>query len=240
MTLALAWLAIFRRALLAGATLGLAFSLAFVLSAPTLPELTREPHAAVASSGPVEVGAVRASVRGNLVIPAYGHGLRSHALARTTEASSAVGDRRAASAARSAYASDRLGHESPPRSILIPRGSPITVDRDEQDVELAIVEAAREFCQDPAVMLCVARAESTLRTNVLGHSGERGPMQFMPRTWGYFERTPDGTARWTGNSARLGYSEQDVWLAIPAARVAASMWARGQQGAWSTYAGCAR
>ena len=63
-------------------------------------------------------------------------------------------------------------------------------------------------------------------------------MQFNQRTWGYYVRERDGTARWTGNSARLGYGEGDVWSAIQAARVAASMFAAGQAWQWSTSAGC--
>lgn len=127
-----------------------------------------------------------------------------------------------------------------PRAILVGRGAPLTVVRDAQDVELAIVESAREWNIDAAVFLCVARAESGLRANAIGIKGERGLMQFMPTTWGYYERLPDHTARWTGNAATLGYGEQDVWLPIPAARVAASMFAHGQAGQWSTYRGCVR
>lgn len=131
------------------------------------------------------------------------------------------------------------GSPAAPRTIQVARGSPITLVRDAQDVELAIVEAAREFQVDAALLLCVARAESGFRTDLLGRAGERGPMQFLPRTWGYFERAPDATAHWTGNSAALGYGEQDVWLPIPAARVAASMMSHGQGWQWSTWKGCA-
>lgn len=251
MTVALAWLTVFRRTLLAGAALGLAIPFAFVLSAESTSRVTSPGDAASGASLPVPLvdSAVRAS---GAPIPQAeatqprdglsGQGLAPQAkavgdlrLARTTSISptggAVVGGWEKAHGA---------GSPAVPRALLVPRGSPVTLVRDEQNVELAIIEAAREFGQDPAVMLCVARAESTLRVNVLGLSGERGPMQFMPATWGSYVREADGTARWTGNSARLGYGEQDVWLAIPAARVAAAMWSEGQAYQWHTWPGCAR
>ncbi len=278
MTLLLAWLTIFRHAILAGAALGLALSLAFVPSAmpsekeargswagPTAAGVLPEPPhaegiAVVASKAEVGQSAgvpvqPRLTVTTSSVVdeagvrgrePTSGTGLAATTTRSRGKSEQHVSDEaeRATSTAivpsSEAVTTSTAIPSSAPRAILIGRGSPLTVVRDANDVELAVIEAAREFGVDGALLLCVARAESTLRANVLGHAGERGPLQFMPRTWGYFERTTDGTARWTGNSARLGYSEQDVWLAIPAARVAASMFARGQAWQWTTSAGCAR
>lgn len=117
--------------------------------------------------------------------------------------------------------------DAPARTIQVARRSPLTVERDAQDVELAIVEAAREYNVDAALLLCIAHAESNLDMEAAGADSEVGAFQFRARTW-------------KANAKLLGYRLVDIVDPIAQARVAAEMLSRGQGYQWTTYRGCVR
>ena len=109
-----------------------------------------------------------------------------------------------------------------PTPAPVVRAQPVArVSAADRERYAALIEdAAREFGQDPAFLVRVARCESGLNPFAVGGHGELGILQFKPPT---FER----------NAARLGYTIGDIWDVRAQARVAAEMFSRQQQWQWT-------
>lgn len=110
------------------------------------------------------------------------------------------------------------------RSAAAARAVRVVSPAPDRAATVAVIEAAaREFGQDPTLMVSVAMCESRLNPAAVGQAGEIGIYQFLGRT---FER----------NAKRLRYKPADIWDVTAQSRVAAEMFSRGQSWQWT----CAR
>ena len=93
---------------------------------------------------------------------------------------------------------------------------------DHATIVAAIEAAAREFGQDPDLLVRVAKCESRLNPVAVGKAGEIGIFQFKSATF-------------AKNAAKLGYSLADIWDVRAQARVSAEMFGRAQQWQWTCF-----
>ena len=107
--------------------------------------------------------------------------------------------------------------------LVVPRGNPRTLDRDEQDVALAVTEAASEFGVDGARMLALMACESRGDVNAIGDGGlALSLFQWHARTWWQY-------------APQLGYEVRDVFSVIPQARLTAWALANGRGYLWTCW-----
>ena len=183
---------------LVGVSLALAIFLALPYAASALsamPSSTQNIHPF--DQGLVRVAvvdgiAVRVGVRGDSVIPADGHGLRSHALARTIRT---------------------YGYRDPTTIVTPepPRAEPVA--RSRSSIEAIIVEAALRRGADPDTLVRVAKCESGLRPDAVGdHGASLGLYQFHRPSGTWAANAP--RYGWYDASPFAPYAAADVAAAM--------------------------